>query len=60
MFGFEEVHVKILKVCRCDGSMDVFCLKFISQDLVWNIDAKQSEMVATMTSEQPDWGYHLW
>ena len=60
MFGFEEALVKSLKVYRCDGSMDVFSLKFISQDLIWSIDAKESEMVATMTSEQSDWGYHLW
>ncbi len=42
MFGFEEALVKSLKVYRCDGSMDVFSLKFISQDLIWNIDAKES------------------
>ena len=60
MFGFEEVLIKSLKVYRWDGFMDVFSLKFISQDLIWNIDAKESEMVATMTSEQSDWGYHLW
>ena len=60
MFGFEEALVKSLKVHRCDGSMDVFSLKLVSQDLIWNIDAKESEMVATTTSEQSDWGYHLW
>ena len=56
MFGFKEVLVKSLKVYRWDGSMDVFSLKFISQDLIWNIDAKESEMVATIASEQSDWG----
>ena len=60
MFGFEEALVKSLKVYRCDVYMDVFSLKFISQYLIWNIDAKESEMVATITSEQSDWGYHLW
>ena len=60
MFGFEEILVKSLKVYRWDGFMDVFPLKFISQDLVWNIDAKESESVATMTLEQSKLGYHWW
>ena len=50
MFGYEEALVKSLKVYRCDGSMDVFSLKFIYQDLVWNINDKELEMLPTMTS----------